>query len=421
MNYSSKRITYATTALLIIGVSFFAGYKLGTNKSNDSLSGVSVGSLATPADINADFSPFWKAWRTLDEKFVSTATSSAKGATSQERVWGAIGGMVAALHDPYTVFLPPEEAKIFESDIAGNFEGVGMEIGVQNGVLTVISPLKGTPAARAGIKPGDKILKIDDTLTDNLNTDQAVRLIRGKVGTKVKLTILRDDPATVSGAKPTTAPKPLEISVTRAVIDIPTLDYQMRSDGVFVIRLYSFSATSPNLFRDALRQFVKTGSHKLVLDLRGNPGGFLEAAVDMASWFLPPGQVVVREDYKDNRDELIHRSRGYDIFGSNLKMAILIDKGSASAAEILAGALSEHGIATLVGTTSFGKGSVQELVKITTDSSLKVTIARWLTPNGQSISAGGLKPDVPVEITEADAKAGRDPQLSKAVEILLKK
>ncbi|MEK7390584.1 MAG: S41 family peptidase, partial [Patescibacteria group bacterium] len=330
--------------------------------------------------------------------------------TSQERVWGAISGMVDSLDDPYTTFLPPEEAKIFESDINGNFEGVGMEIGVRDDVLTVISPLRGTPAFRAGIQSGDKIIKIDDISTEKLNTDQAVRLIRGKVGTKVKLLLIRGNSS-----------EPIEISVTRAVIDIPTLDYEFRGDGIFVIQLYNFSSASPDLFRKALRAFVRTGSDKLILDLRGNPGGFLEASVDMASWFLPTGTAVVREEYRNGGDQVIHRSRGYRIFGERLKMAVLIDKGSASASEILAGALSEHDIATLVGSTSFGKGSVQELVKVTPESSLKVTIAQWLTPNGLSISAGGLKPDISVDLTEEDSKNGRDPQLKAAVELLLKK
>ena len=405
-----NRFTSPIIVLLIIGISFFVGFRFGSYGESMPASSVLIENTGTPGDLSVDFSPFWKAWKEVGAKYAPSSTTSAPLPTSQVRVWGAISGMVDALGDPYTVFLPPEESAFFESDIAGNFEGVGMEIGIQDGILTVISPLKGTPAARADIRSGDKIIRIDETSTEKLNVDQAVRLIRGKGGTKVKLTIVREGAA-----------ESLEISVTRATIDIPTLDYNMRGDGIFVIRLYSFSATSPELFRAALREFVRTGSNKLILDLRGNPGGYLEASVDMASWFLPAGVPVVREAYRDGQDELVHRSRGYHIFGNNLKMAILIDKGSASASEILAGALAEHGIATLVGGTSFGKGSVQELIKITPDSSLKVTIARWLTPNGLSISAGGLTPAVPVDITPADVKAGRDPQLQAAIELLLKK
>jgi carboxyl-terminal processing protease len=409
MSESRNKIAYSLTALLIIGVSFFAGVQAGKKDALVSAQPTLI-NANSPGDLQVDFSPFWKAWRTLDEKFVSSSTSTKDFPKNQERVWGAISGMVDALDDPYTTFLPPEESKIFESDIAGNFEGVGMEIGVQDKILTVVAPLKNTPAYRAGIKSGDKILKIDDTSTEGLNTDQAVLLIRGKVNTRVRLLIAREG-----------VDAPFEVSVTRAVIDIPTLDYEYRSDGIFVIRLYNFSATSPNLFRNALREFVRTGSGKLLLDLRGNPGGFLEASVDMASWFLPPGTPIVREEYKDGGAQVVHRSKGYDIFGNKLKMVVLIDQGSASASEILAGALSEHGVATLVGETSFGKGSVQELVRITPDSSLKVTIAQWLTPNGLSISAGGLKPDVVVEVTPENVKQGKDVQFAEAVKILNQK
>ncbi len=406
---SKKRLTYSITALIIVGASFFIGVQIGERKAANDSSIVSITNQVSPPEISADFAPFWKAWKTVDEKFISSSTST-KPVTSQERVWGAISGMVDSLGDPYTVFLPPEEAKIFESDIAGNFEGVGMEIDVRDGVLTVVAPLKNTPAYRMGIKPGDKILKINDKSTEGLSTDQAVLLIRGKGGTQVTVLVFRE------GVK-----DPFEVKMIREVIDIPTLDYEMRPDGIFVIRLYNFSATSPNLFRGALREFVRSGSNKLVLDLRGNPGGYLEAAVDMASWFLPAGDVVVRESYRDGREELVHRSHGYDIFPDSLKMAILIDKGSASASEILAGALKENGIAALVGDTSFGKGSVQELVKITPDSSLKVTIAQWLTPNGNSITLKGIEPDIKVIPTEAQVKTGRDVQFNAAINYLLNK
>ncbi len=193
-------------------------------------------------------------------------------------------------------------------------------------------------------------------------------------------------------------------------------------DGVFIIRLYSFTAVSPNLFREALRKFVENGTtNKLIIDLRGNPGGYLESATDIASWFLPLGKVVVTEDYGGKEPNKIHRSKGYDIFNNNLKMAILVNGGSASASEILAGALSEYGKAILVGTKTFGKGSVQELIKITPETSLKVTVARWLSPNGNSFSHDGLEPDEIVEITEDDVdyiEDGGDPQLDKAIELL---
>jgi carboxyl-terminal processing protease len=198
------------------------------------------------------------------------------------------------------------------------------------------------------------------------------------------------------------------------------IDTELRSDGVFVISLYSFSANSTKLFRNALEEFANSGSSRLVLDLRGNPGGYLEAAIDMASWFLPSGDVVVSEDFGKNGEPLIHRSRGYDVFTDKLKMVVLVDGGSASASEILAGALRDNGKATLVGETTYGKGSVQEVVNLTNDTALKITIAKWFTPKGISISEEGITPDIQVPFTEEDAKAKRDPQLDRAVEFLKK-
>ena len=220
---------------------------------------------------------------------------------------GAIQGLVSSLGDPYSVFLPPAETEMFESDISGNFEGVGMEIGIRDKILTVIAPLKGTPAEKAGVLPGDKIIKIDETGTVDLSVDKAVKLIRGKKGTTVKLSIIR-------GPKD----EALEISVTRDTINIPTIDTEIKND-VFIIRLYNFSANSPGLFRESLREFAVSGKDKLILDLRGNPGGYLEAAVDMASWFLPAGKVIVREDFGKKAEPVVYRSKGYDVFNENLE------------------------------------------------------------------------------------------------------
>ncbi len=414
----------ALIVLLLAGV-FFTGVSFGESRISSATTLNELAGKEVPAELagKTDFAPFWQVWKTLNEKYVA-ATSTAV-ANDEQKVWGAIIGLTSSLKDPYTVFFTPEESKLFENEINGNFEGVGMEVGIKDEVLTVIAPLKGTPAERAGVRPGDKVLKIDDTVSNSLRVDQAVRLIRGKKGTEVRLTILREGKS-----------DPFEIKVTRDVIDIPTLDFELkpgkasvsggdteagsglRSDGVFVLRLYNFSASSPRLFRDALRKFVESGSTKLLLDLRGNPGGFLDAAVDMASWFLPAGKIIVTEDAGGRSDTKIHRSRGYDVFNKNLKMVILVNSGSASASEILAGALQEHKIAKLVGTRTFGKGSVQELVKITPETSLKVTVARWFTPNGLSISAGGLTPDVEVKLSPEDLEKKKDPQMAKALQLL---
>ncbi|HRZ30540.1 MAG TPA: S41 family peptidase [Candidatus Paceibacterota bacterium] len=406
--------------LVVVGAlaaTFSLGFYFGTEQHSAEEKVTTLVGKEAGRPSTVDFSPFWQAWNILDEKYVADNgnSSTTKETTDQERVWGAIAGLTNSLDDPYTIFLPPEEKKKFEEEISGNFSGVGMEIGIKDDVLTVVAPLPNSPAKRAGVQAGDKILKIDDKLSSNLSTDEAVNLIRGPEGTVVRLTLFRGAETSVEKTEP------FEVSITRDVIIIPTIDTKETPEGVYVIRLYNFSAVSPNLFRDALRGFVESKKDKLVIDLRGNPGGFLDAAVDMASWFLPVGKPVVVEKHGGETEDRVYRSRGYDIFTDNLKMVILIDRGSASASEILAGALSEYGKAILVGEKTFGKGSVQELIPLEGGSSLKVTIAKWYTPKDHSISLNGLQPDVAVAITEEDFKAGRDPQLDKAIEILLKK
>ncbi|KKR70314.1 MAG: Carboxy-terminal-processing protease [Candidatus Nomurabacteria bacterium GW2011_GWB1_40_7] len=400
-NLSKTR--YFTIAILFATLSFVFGVYFGDRNRPeiDKILGISGKELQVAT--TADFSPFWKVWNTMSKKY-----PLADEISDQDRVYGAISGLVGSLNDPYSVFFTPDEAKSFEEEITGNFDGIGMEVGIKDKVLTVIAPLKDTPAYKADIKSGDKILKINEKVTTGLSIEEAIKLIRGPKGTAVTLTIFRD------GIK-----QPKEIKIVRDTIEIPTLDTEMRKDGIFVIKLYSFSANSVNLFRNAIKQFVDSESDKLLLDLRGNPGGYLDAAVDMASWFLKGGTVIVTEDYGNNKAPEIFRSKGYDIFNNKLKFVILIDGGSASASEILAGAMQDNGRAKLVGAQSFGKGSVQEVVDITSDTILKITVANWLTPNGTSISEKGLTPDYPVEITQKDIDAQKDPQMDKAIQLLI--
>lgn len=371
-----------------------------------------LGKESPPERETVDFSPFWETWNLVDEKFVvatSTATSTtAKIPTEQDKVYGAISGLVASLGDPYSVFLPPVEKKIFEEEISGHFGGIGIEVDVVEGGLTVISPLEDTPAKRAGLEPNDRIIKIDDTSTEGLGLDDAVNIIRGEVGTEVKLTVRRPGES-----------KPLEFKIIRDVIQVPTIKTESLKNGVFVIRLYSFSATSPGLFRKALKEFALAKTDRLLLDLRGNPGGYLESAVDIASWFLREGEVVVTEDHGTSKETRVYKSKGYKGLSDKVKLVVLVDGGSASASEILAGALAEHGRAVLVGKKTFGKGSVQELVPVTDDASVKLTIARWLTPLGHSLSQNGLVPEHVIEPAEGDKRGEKDAQQDKAVEVLL--
>ncbi|MCD5381686.1 MAG: S41 family peptidase [Candidatus Pacebacteria bacterium] len=391
-------------AVLFASATFFSGFHMGSGARLEA----SIGSWFVGAhaeESSSELGEFWNVWQLLEDKFVSATTSDAL--THEEKIWGAIGGLVDSYGDPYTVYLPPEDAEMFDEDISGNFSGVGMEVGIRDDVLTVIAPLPDTPAEQAGLHAGDRIVKIDDTTTDGMSIDAAVRLIRGARGTDVVLTIYRKGDAEFT-----------EITVTRDTITIPTIKTETR-EGVFIISLYSFNALADSEMQRALRDFVRSDATKLVLDVRGNPGGFLQSAVSIASYFLSTGTVVVRESFGEGLREDVYRSNGR-VLGSFAPeaMVVLIDGGSASASEILAGALSEHGVATLIGAQTFGKGSVQELVELKDGSSLKVTVARWLTPEGVSISEAGLTPDIEVERTPDDRMNDIDPQLDEAINFL---
>lgn len=386
-------------ALMLLGLGFFAGRQ--SVLPSELVSGVYNTENASTTE-NVDFQPFWDAWNTINEKYAGTDVVD-----PQTKVWGAIQGLADSLGDPYTVFLPPEDNEAFGELIGGSFGGVGMEIGRRGEALVVIAPLKGTPAERAGVRAGDMIVQIGTTTTNGLTVDEAVDLIRGEPGTSVTITFFREGDT-----------EPWDKTIVREDIVVPTLDTQLRSDGIFVISLYNFDAHAAGEFRKAIKEFSATKTDKLIIDVRGNPGGFLDAAVSIASYFLPKGEVVVREAV-DGAEETVYRSRGYAHANKPLKMVVLVDHGSASASEILAGALQENHIATLVGSQTFGKGSVQELIPITGDTSLKLTVAQWLTPGGISISKEGLTPDIVVDRTPEDVAAGLDPQLDAAVKDIL--
>lgn len=398
-----RGISYA----LVAAMSFGVGISIGNGGSPAAVVShiplLGDGLDATP-NQSVDMSDFWKAWNALDANFVVTHASSSLP-TVKERLFGAISGLADSYGDPYTVFFPPEEAKAFADSISGSFAGVGMEIGMKDNILTVIAPLKGTPAMAAGILAGDQIIAIDGKSTDGLSVDAAVRSIRGPAGTSVKFTIVRNG-------------KSLDITVVRAVIQVPETDDGLdEASGVYHIALYEFTASSDSLFNQAFQRFVASGARKLVVDLRGNPGGYLDAAVDIASHFLPKGTLIVTEDFGGKEPNNSHTSLGYNDVPAGTKIVVLIDGGSASASEIFAGALQDADRATLIGTKSFGKGSVQTLMGID-GGSLKVTVARWITPDGHWIMGNGVTPDITVPYTAADAAAKKDPQMARAVQFL---
>ena len=347
-----------------------------------------------------DFSLFWEAWKKLEEKFVDPEKID-----YQKMIYGAISGMVSSLEDPYTVFMPPRETKIFKEDVSGEFQGVGMEIGIRNNQLTVIAPLKGTPADRAGLRAGDKIMKVDDTDTQGISVDEAVKLIRGPKGTEVVLTIRREGWS-----------EPREFKIIRAVIEIPSVEWETLSENIAYIKLYHFSETARLAFHRTGIEILNSPCQKIILDLRNNPGGYLEVAQDIGGWFLQKGEIITIEDFRGEKEDKEYKAKGNGKFLS-YPLVVLIDQGSASGSEILAGALRDNRGIKLIGQTTFGKGSVQELEELS-QGSLKITVARWLTPNGNLITEKGLTPDIEIEMTEEDLNEGRDPQLNKAIEIL---
>ncbi len=395
----AKPAAIVIVSILIIGAAFGAGIYVGFERrpAIEKVRGVLGQEVGKPPE--ADFSQFWEVWSRLEEKYVDREAIDRK-----DLIEGAISGLVKSLGDPYTVFLPPQQTKLFREDVRGSFGGIGAEIGIRKEVLTIISPLKGSPAERAGLRAGDKILKINATSTAGLTLEEAVSFIRGEPGTEVTLTISRN------------AEEVSEVKIVREIIVIPVTETARHGNGIFHIHLLNFNEKSPREFRNALREFLASGDTKLVLDLRGNAGGFLDAAVDIASWFLPAGEVVARERFAAG-EEVLYRSAGRRLLEPT-PVVVLVNKGSASASEIVAGALRDIRGIKLIGEKTFGKGSVQQVDNLAGGASLKITIAKWLTPKGTSINESGLEPDITVEVKKEDEEAGRDPILEKGIEVL---
>ena len=348
-----------------------------------------------------DLTLYWNVFSKLKEKYVD-----AEKLTNEDLLYNSIKGMLSATDDPYTVFMDPEENKAFDEDIEGTFEGIGAELGIKQGILTVVSPLKDSPAEKAGLRVGDKILKVNDESTADMSIDDAVSRIRGKDGTEVKLTVYRAE----------SEEKTKEITVTRGVIKVESVTLEMKDNNIAYFNVVRFGDDTAIVFNRLLRE-VPRETEGIVVDLRNNPGGYLDVAIDLASLMLPDGKVVVIEEDKEGQKKNFY-SRGEDKL-SAIKTVVLINEGSASASEILAGALRDNREnVTLVGQKSYGKGSVQELIELSDNTSVKITVARWLTPNGEQINEKGIQPDIEVELTDEDYEQNRDPQLDKALEIL---
>ncbi len=360
-------------------------------------------SEASPADLpDAEGLPFntallKEAWSTLQKHYINSGELS-----DEELMYGAVSGMVDAVDDPHTQFLTPDDTKKFLENVSGEFEGVGMRIGMRGGQLTVIAPIEGTPADKAGVKAGDTIVEINGTSTSDVTLDEAVTRIRGPKGTTVTLTIFRE-----------AWEETREVPIERGAIEIPSMRWEMKDGNVAYIKLHHFSRILDSDFREAAVEIEESNADRIVVDVRNNPGGFLEVSQRVAGWFLPRGSVVAVEEFADGSTEQ-YRSPGPGRL-SDYPVTVLINEGSASASEILAAALRDNAGAQLVGKQSFGKGSVQEVKELSGNASLKVTIARWLTPEGELIEEGGLTPDITVE---QDDETEEDDQLQRALEVI---
>ncbi len=400
---AGRRIFYGLVIILLVVFAYRFGVDQG--RSGGSL-GVSMNPFfgqRSASEEHIDLSLFWRSWDLLKSRYVD-----AKDLKDNTLVEGAIRGMLASTGDPYTTFLNTEENAELESDISGSFEGIGAEIGIRDKLLTVVSPLSGSPAEKAGLRAGDKIIKINDEETLQMSLDEAVKKMRGKKGTDVMFTILRE------GENDTR-----QITVTRDRIEVKSVTVEYRDGNIAYIKLTRFGEDTMRDFEIISQDIRSHKSKGIILDMRNNPGGLLQTAVDLSGKFLATGSVVVQEEYGDGKKDIektIGRGELRDI-----PVVVLINEGSASASEILAGALKDdRGDITTVGKKSFGKGSVQELVPLPKGAAVKITIAKWFTPSGKGIDGEGISPDLEVELTNEDFDAGRDPQLDKALEILKK-
>lgn len=345
-----------------------------------------------------NFNQFWEIWDKIKQKYVNTDVKDV------DLFYGAIQGMVYALGDPYSVYMIPKTADEFAKDLSGEFEGIGAEIGIKGGQLTVVSPLTDSPAEKAGLRAGDRILAIDKVSTFGMDVNTAVNQIRGKAGTEVVLTITRNG-----------ASKAFEVKIIRDKINVPSVNFSWQGDKVAYIRVLQFNEDTETQFDKYADRLTKEGAKGIVLDLRNNPGGFLDTAVSMGSEWVDNGVIVSeKSDSGSGKDHPVvgqHRLLGY-------KTVVLVNGGSASASEIVAGALQDHGKATIVGEKTFGKGSVQDFETFSDGSALKLTVAEWYTPNGRNINKDGIKPDIEFKEDWENEKVGEDTMLDKALELL---
>jgi carboxyl-terminal processing protease len=384
---TGQTIVIILVVCLIFMAGAFTGYYFQLNPTGD-------------PGFNQLFKPFYQAWEIVHNQYLEQPVNDTL------LMQGAIKGMMDSLGDPYTGYMDPEEYRLQNTPLQGEYTGIGAYVDTSGDALIFISPMPDSPAEAAGIQPGDTVITIDGEDVRGMEPDLVLQKILGPEGTTVVITVLREGEA-----------EPIEFTIERAVISIPTVEQTMLEDQIGYIRLYSFSSNSAEEFNTALTTLLDDGAQSLIVDLRSNSGGYVDTAVDIISDFINKDDTILIEEWGDgSRNE--YTARGNPL-APDIPMVLLVDGGSASASEIMAGALQDYGRAELIGTTTYGKGLIQNWIPLEDDSgAVRVTIARWLTPKEQQIQGNGLTPDITVEFTDEDIQAGNDVQLNAALEYL---
>lgn len=403
LNKKTKKKIWPNRMLFVVLFLAFAfsvlcyGYYLGQKGTSFWFFPRGITNTETGKPAGADFSIYWEAWNKFKEKSVSDPDS-------QKMIYGSISGMLSSIGDPYTEFFTPEENQRFRQDIEGTFNGIGVELTWKDDMPTVVAPLSDTPAEKAGLKPNDIIIEIDGVSTENMNLDQVIDKIRGDLDTAVILKVYREG-----------QDEPITMSIVRQNIVVKSVRWSVQNQSgkkYFIIKISQFGDDTEALFNQAIQEIVATEPYGIVIDLRNNPGGYLQTAVDLSSRFVPDG-VIVSERGRGGT------ARDYKSIGNatleSYKVAVIINGGSASASEIMAGALRDRRAVKLVGEKTFGKGSVQELIDFSDGSAAKITVAKWYTPSGSQINGEGLTPDI---VVTDDAKTAQDDQLMAAFGVL---
>lgn len=387
---------YALFGLLFSVVVFAFGYAVGSVARGGADGWGGLIDAGPEARQQVDMSQFWDVWDLLERDYVEEPVDR------QAMLEGAIEGLVWSMGDPYTMYFNAEDAEEFNNEVEGKFSGIGAEIGLREEGITVISPIADTPAERAGLQSGDVILSIDGTSTNGFSVEQAVSMIRGEEGTTVTLTLLRE------------GGEPFDVPIVRAEITIDSVKWELRDDGIAVITVSMFNDDTIDLMKEAAVEIVQEDAQGIVLDLRGNPGGLLDAAIEMGAMWVGNKPVVI-EKYKEEEDA--YAGRATAVF-AGMPTVVLVNGGSASASEIVAGALQDYDVATVVGEQTYGKGSVQQLHPLSGGAAVKITVAAWLTPDGRTINDTGITPDVIIEENASAIHAGNTPQMDEAIRLL---